>query len=90
MDTLWEKLRVSLGRDKSPSIGIIDSRSVMTSQLVSGERGINGNKKVKGRKVLSTTICNLHFIFFHNNFLNPIRHNTHVTKHDNQIPTIIS
>ena len=50
MDTLREKLRVSLERDESPSIGIIDTRSVKTSQHVDKERGIDGNKKVKGRK----------------------------------------
>lgn len=50
MDTLREKLRVSLGRDETPSMGIIDSRSVKTSQHVDKERGIDGNKKVKGRK----------------------------------------
>ena len=43
MDTLREKLRVSLERDESPSIGIIDSRSVKTSQHVDKERGIDGN-----------------------------------------------
>ena len=33
MDTLREKLRVALGREESPSVGIIDSRSVKTSQI---------------------------------------------------------
>lgn len=50
MDTLRERLRVSLGREESPSLGIIDSRSAKTSQHVDKERGIDGNKKVKGRK----------------------------------------
>lgn len=50
MDTLREKLRVSLGREESPSLGIIDSRSAKTSQHVDKERGVDGNKKVKGRK----------------------------------------
>jgi putative transposase len=50
MDTLREKLRVSLGRDESPSLGIIDSRSAKTTQHVDKERGVDGNKKVKGRK----------------------------------------
>ena len=50
MDTLREKLRVALGREESPSVGIIDSRSAKTSQHVDKERGIDGNKKVKGRK----------------------------------------
>jgi len=50
MDTLREKLCVALGREETPSIGIIDSRSVKTSQHVDKERGVDGNKKVKGRK----------------------------------------
>ena len=50
MDTLREKLRVALGREETPSIGIIDSRSVKTSQHVDKDRGIDGNKKIKGRK----------------------------------------
>jgi putative transposase len=50
MDTLREKLRIVLGREESPSVGIIDSRSAKTSQHVDKERGIDGNKKLKGRK----------------------------------------
>ena len=50
MDTLRERLRVALGREESPSVGIIDSRSTKTSQHVDKERGIDGNKKIKGRK----------------------------------------
>lgn len=36
--------------EESPSLGIIDSRSVKTTQHVDKERGIDGNKKEKGRK----------------------------------------
>lgn len=50
MDTLWEMLRVSLGKEESPSLGIMDSRTAKTSQHVDKERGVDGNKKVKGRK----------------------------------------
>lgn len=38
------------GREESPSMDIIDSRSVKTSHHVDVDRGIDGNKKVKGRK----------------------------------------
>lgn len=38
------------GREESPSMGIIDSRSVKTSHHVDSDRGIDGNKRVKGRK----------------------------------------
>ena len=52
MDTLWEMLRVSLGREESPSLGIIDSRSAKITQHVDKERVIDGNKIIKGRKCL--------------------------------------
>ena len=50
MDFLREKVRLSMGREKTPSLGIIDSRSVKTSHHVDSDRGIDGNKKIKGRK----------------------------------------
>jgi len=42
--------RKSVGKQESPSLGIIDSRSVKTSHHVDTDRGIDGNKKIKGRK----------------------------------------
>ena len=50
MDTLREKVRVSMGKEDTPSLGIMDSRSVKTSHHVDSDRGIDGNKKIKGRK----------------------------------------
>ena len=50
MDTLREMVRASSGREETPSLGIIDSRSVKTSHHVDTDRGIDGNKKIKGRK----------------------------------------
>ena len=50
MDSLRELVRRSMGRDESPILGIMDSRSVKTSHHVDSDRGIDGNKKIKGRK----------------------------------------
>lgn len=51
MDTIHSLARKIAGREESPSMGIIDSRSVKkTSHHVDSDRGIDGNKKVKGRK----------------------------------------
>ena len=49
-DTLRGIVRRLSGREESPSLGIIDSRSVRTSHHADGQRGIDGNKKIKGRK----------------------------------------
>lgn len=51
MDTLHALVRKLIGREESPSMGIIDSRSVKTSHHADAScKGIDGNKKVKGRK----------------------------------------
>ena len=58
LEGVWEeiwsvihsKARKSIGKNESPSLGIIDSRSVKTSHHVDTDRGIDGNKKIKGRK----------------------------------------
>ena len=50
MDTLHSLVRKMVGREESPSMGIIDSRSVKTSHHVDSDRGIDRNKRVKGRK----------------------------------------
>lgn len=51
MDTLHSLTRKLIGRNESPSMGIIDSRSVKTSHHADPScKGIDGNKKVKGRK----------------------------------------
>ncbi|MDL2262843.1 IS5 family transposase [Bacteroidales bacterium OttesenSCG-928-I21] len=47
---LRDFIRKKLGRNQSPSLGIIDSRSVKTSRQSSEQRGYDGGKNVKGRK----------------------------------------
>ena len=51
MDTLHAISRKAASRDESPSLGIIDSRSVKTSHYADPScKGTDGNKKVRGRK----------------------------------------
>lgn len=51
MGYLRECVRASAGREKEASLGIVDSKSVRTTCHVDKERGIDGNKKIKGRKL---------------------------------------
>ena len=50
LDKLRSMVRIQSGRNESPNMGIIDSRSVKTSHHVDSVRALDSNKKIKGRK----------------------------------------
>jgi putative transposase len=58
IDGIWERmnrllrrrLREKLGRDPEPSAGIVDSQSAKTTGVGGAQRGVDGGKKVRGRK----------------------------------------
>ena len=49
-DVLRDKTRKEAGKEISPSLGLIDSQSVNTTRSGGLCRGVDGGKKVKGRK----------------------------------------
>lgn len=67
LDKLCSKVRIMAGCKESPSLGIIDSRSVKTSHHVDSDRGLDGNKNIKGRKphIIVDTQGNLMAIAVH-------------------------
>jgi putative transposase len=63
MKLLVEKSRLKLGKNEQPSYSIIDSQSVKTTGPCE-EKGIDGEKLVKGRKrhIVTDTAGHLFFM----------------------------
>jgi len=55
------------GREASPSLGLVDSQSIKLSPMIGHERGIDGNKKVNGRKrhILTDTQGRIYKVYSH-------------------------
>jgi putative transposase len=49
-EILRDKVRKKAGRHESPSLACIDSQSIKTTRIGGESRGIDGGKKIKGRK----------------------------------------
>lgn len=47
---LNELERLQNGREATPSLGLVDSQSIKLAPMIGKDRGIDGNKKVNGRK----------------------------------------
>jgi len=70
-DTIHERVRVKMGKQASPSLGLMDSQSVKTSSMTI-EKGYDGNKKVNGRKrhIITDTLGFLMGIVIHDANMN--------------------
>ena len=56
LNVLHAKARKSVGKEESPSLGIIDSRSIKTSHHVDTDRGIDETRRLREEKSISLLI----------------------------------
>jgi putative transposase len=49
-DIFVEKVRIGIGKNSTPSMGIVDSQSIKACNLWEGDIGYDGGKKIKGGK----------------------------------------
>ena len=70
-DEIYQKARKYLGKEESPSLGLMDSQSVKTSSMTT-EKGFDGHKQINGRKrhVMTDTLGFLMAIVIHNANIN--------------------
>lgn len=66
-ESLRDMVRIKSGKDISPSVACVDSRSVKTTRSGGTCRGVDGGKKVKGRKqhVITDTMGLVLAVFVH-------------------------
>jgi putative transposase len=49
-ESMVEKIRVKVGKKEEPTVGILDSQSVKTTDVSCSETGFDAGKRIKGRK----------------------------------------
>jgi putative transposase len=65
-DTLRGVIRKNMGKEESPSLGLLDSQSVKTQSMTT-EKAYDGNKKINGRKrhIITDTLGLIMVIVIH-------------------------
>jgi putative transposase len=66
-ELLRDKVRLKAGKQASPSLALIDSQSIKTTRIGGECRGIDGGKKIKGRKrhIITDTMGLLFSVVIH-------------------------